>query len=92
MQSACMCCLRALVPVLCPFPAAMLTGNFEPNFPLKHQQKDLRLALAMGDSVGQPLPVAAAVNELYKRARAEGEGEGDMAAVYTATTKNRRPM
>lgn len=70
----------------------MLTGNFEPNFPLKHQQKDLRLALAMGESVGQPLPVAAAVNELYKRARAEGEGERDMAAVYTATTKNRRPM
>lgn len=88
-----MCCLRALVTnTAVPLPAAMLTGNFEANFPLKHQQKDLRLALAMGHSVGQPLPVAAAVNELYKRARAEGEGEGDMAAVYTATTKNRRPM
>ena len=75
-----------------PPPAAMLTGNFEPNFPLKHQQKDLRLALAMGDSVGQPLPVATAVNELYKQAQGEGEGESDMAAVYTATTRNSGPQ
>lgn len=69
----------------------MLTGNFEPNFPLKHQQKDLRLALAMGASVAQPLPVATAVNELYKRAQVAGEGERDMAAVYTATTRNSGP-
>lgn len=70
----------------------MLAGNFEPNFPLKHQQKDLRLALAMADSVAQPLPVAAAVNELYKRAKAQGEGERDMAAVYTASARNTGPL
>lgn len=32
----------------------------------------LRLALALGDATAQPLPLAAAANELYKKAR-EGE-------------------
>lgn len=56
-----------------------------PAFPLKHQQKDLRLALALGDAVAQPLPVAAAANEVFKAARARGLGDSDFAAVYEAT-------
>ncbi|XP_014682002.1 PREDICTED: putative oxidoreductase GLYR1 homolog [Priapulus caudatus] len=58
---------------------------FQPHFPLKHQQKDLRLAIAMGDQVDQPLPVTASSNELFKRARSLGYGDQDMAAVYKAT-------
>ena len=57
---------------------------FPPAFPLKHQQKDMRLALALGDELAQPLPVAAAANEAYKRARAAGQGDADFAAVYQA--------
>lgn len=55
-----------------PFPAA---------FPLKHAQKDLRLALALGDDAGQPLPVAAAANAAFIAARARGDGDADFSAV-----------
>lgn len=58
--------------------------EFPPAFPLKHQQKDMRLALALGDDLAQPLPVAAAANELYKAAKGAGEGDSDFAAVYSA--------
>ncbi|MGH0114750.1 UNVERIFIED_CONTAM: hypothetical protein FKN15_046545 [Acipenser sinensis] len=41
----------------------VLQGNFKPDYYLKHIQKDLRLAIAMGDSVNHPTPMAAAANE-----------------------------
>lgn len=65
---------------------AMIEGSYPPAFPLKHQQKDLRLALALGDEVEQPLPLAAAANELYKRARAEGYSDADFSAVMAAVS------
>ena len=40
----------------------MLAGDHAPNFPLKHAQKDMRFALALGDQVGTALPLAAAAN------------------------------
>lgn len=42
----------------------MLQGNHSPAFPLKHQQKDIRLALALGDENAVSMPVAAAANEV----------------------------
>ncbi|XP_025085652.1 glyoxylate/succinic semialdehyde reductase 1-like isoform X2 [Pomacea canaliculata] len=63
---------------------AILNQRHDPHFPLQHQQKDLRLVLSMGDSVEQPLFLAAAANELYKKARRLGYGEGDISAVYRA--------
>lgn len=42
----------------------MIKGNYSPAFPLKHQQKDMRLALALGDENAVPMPVAAAANEV----------------------------
>lgn len=36
-------------------------------FPLKHQRKDLELALKYAESTQQSLPVAAATTELYKK-------------------------
>jgi len=60
----------------------MLAGDFAPNFPLKHQQKDVRLAIALGEQVGQSLPVAAAVNEVFKAASSSGKGDDDFSAVY----------
>lgn len=44
---------------------AMLQNNYSPAFPLKHQQKDMRLALALGDENSVPMPVAAASNEVF---------------------------
>lgn len=58
--------------------------NYAPNFPLEHQQKDMRFALAMGDASATPLPVAAAANELFKGARAGGYAREDMSAVIEA--------
>uniref|UniRef100_A0A6U1E969 6-phosphogluconate dehydrogenase NADP-binding domain-containing protein n=2 Tax=Eukaryota TaxID=2759 RepID=A0A6U1E969_9CHLO len=62
----------------------VIAHNYPPAFPLKHQQKDMRLALALGDDVDQPLPVAAAANEAYKAAKAAGLGDNDMSAVHEA--------
>ncbi|RII26399.1 MAG: NAD(P)-dependent oxidoreductase [Geobacter sp.] len=59
-------------------------GSFTAAFPLKHMQKDMRLAVAMGDGVGQPLFSAATANELFKRARGMGFGDEDFAAVFKA--------
>ena len=46
--------------------SAILESNFPPNFPLRLQQKDLRLALSLSDKVHQPISVIASANELYK--------------------------
>ncbi|KAF2289019.1 hypothetical protein GH714_024124 [Hevea brasiliensis] len=53
-----------------------------PAFPLKHQQKDMRLALALGDENAVSMPVAAAANEAFKKARSMGLGDLDFSAVY----------
>ncbi|GAQ92564.1 3-hydroxyisobutyrate dehydrogenase-related protein [Klebsormidium nitens] len=67
----------------------MLKGSYSPAFPLKHQQKDLRLALELAEAVGQPLPVAAAANALYEKAREAGLGDQDFSAVLEALKQRR---
>lgn len=62
----------------------MLARNYPTAFPLKHEQKDMRLALALGDSLNQPLPLAAATNEAFKAAKAKGHADADIGAVYEA--------
>ena len=64
----------------------VLAGDYAPNFPLKHMQKDMRLAVALGDATQQPLPTAAAANESFKRAVAAGRGDDDFSAVFATTT------
>ncbi|HJV35523.1 NAD(P)-dependent oxidoreductase [Geomonas sp.] len=64
--------------------AQITQGSFPPAFPLKHMQKDLRLAVALGDSLAQPLHAAAAANETFKKARALGLGGQDFCAVFKA--------
>jgi 3-hydroxyisobutyrate dehydrogenase-like beta-hydroxyacid dehydrogenase len=59
----------------------ILQGNFPPAFPLKHMQKDLRLALNLGNQLGQALHTTASANELFKTALGMGLGDGDFAAV-----------
>ncbi|XP_043706918.1 glyoxylate/succinic semialdehyde reductase 1 isoform X1 [Telopea speciosissima] len=61
---------------------AMIQNNYAPAFPLKHQQKDMRLALALGDENAVSMPVAAAANEAFKKARNMGFGDHDFSAVY----------
>ncbi len=46
---------------------AIIKENFDTNFPLKHAQKDMKLALNLGESTGCELPVAAASNSQFER-------------------------
>ena len=43
----------------------MVQGKYPTAFPLKHQQKDMRLALEAAGEGGMTLPVAAAANDMY---------------------------
>ncbi|KAI3932853.1 hypothetical protein MKX01_031835 [Papaver californicum] len=63
---------------------AMIQNNYSPAFPLKHQQKDMRLALALGDENAVSMPVAAAANEAFKTARSLELGDFDFSAVLEA--------
>lgn len=59
--------------------------QFSPSFPLKHMQKDLRLALALSETHAVPLPTIAAANTLFLRARSMGLEDLDFSAVWKAT-------
>ncbi|XP_009792478.1 glyoxylate/succinic semialdehyde reductase 2, chloroplastic-like [Nicotiana tabacum] len=63
---------------------SMVKSLYPTAFPLKHQQKDLRLALGLAESVSQPTPIAAATNELYKVAKSHGLSDQDFSAVIEA--------
>jgi len=57
-------------------------GDYTTSFPLKHMQKDLRLALSLGDELAQPLVSAAAANAAFIRARQQGWGDEDFVALF----------
>uniref|UniRef100_A0A0A9FZL9 3-hydroxyisobutyrate dehydrogenase-like NAD-binding domain-containing protein n=1 Tax=Arundo donax TaxID=35708 RepID=A0A0A9FZL9_ARUDO len=63
---------------------SMVKAAYPTAFPLKHQQKDLRLALALAESVSQSIPTVAAANELYKAAKSLGLADQDFSAVIKA--------
>jgi 3-hydroxyisobutyrate dehydrogenase-like beta-hydroxyacid dehydrogenase len=58
-------------------------GDFTPYFPLKLMHKDLELAAEAGYAQNVPMPVLAAVKEVYMAAKAQGKGDQDYAAVVT---------
>ncbi|CAN6701163.1 unnamed protein product [Malus baccata var. baccata] len=63
---------------------SMIQSVYPTAFPLKHQQKDMRLALGLAESVSQSTPIAAAANELYKVAKSHGLSDEDFSAVIEA--------
>ncbi|XP_010685375.2 glyoxylate/succinic semialdehyde reductase 2, chloroplastic isoform X2 [Beta vulgaris subsp. vulgaris] len=67
---------------------SMIQSQYPTAFPLKHQQKDLKLALGLAETVSQPIPIAAAANELYKVAKARGLSDQDFSAVIEALKSN----
>ncbi|CAL1392966.1 unnamed protein product [Linum trigynum] len=67
----------------------MIKSNFSPAFPLKHQQKDMRLALALGDENAVSMPIAAAANEAFKKARSMGLGDLDFSAVHEVVKQHK---
>ena len=52
-----------------------------PAFPLKHMQKDMRLALLLGDSCNQALHTSSAANNAYIKAKKDGCSDDDFSAV-----------
>ena len=65
---------------------SMVAGTFAPAFPLKHQQKDMRLALALADELAQDMPVAAGRMSCTS-ARRDGADDEDFSAVLKAVKK-----
>lgn len=61
--------------------AAIQSGQFTTNFPLKHAQKDLKLALDLAKEQGMQLPTTHAANDSYVKALSEGLGDEDFCAV-----------
>ncbi|GFT66090.1 putative oxidoreductase GLYR1 homolog, partial [Nephila pilipes] len=69
---------------------AIIAGDFTADIPLKYQQKDMNLALTLGDKYEQPLALTSHANELYKFAKFLCYSEDDVAAVYFGANFNRR--
>lgn len=63
---------------------SMTQHKYPTAFPLKHQQKDLRLALELAHEHGQELPTASAANRLYEQAKQMDKGDDDFSAVLEA--------
>ncbi|KAK2097477.1 putative oxidoreductase glyr1 [Saguinus oedipus] len=62
----------------------ILQGNFKPDFYLKYIQKDLRLAIALGDAVNHPTPMAAAANEVGQLDRGSFIDESSSLTIVTS--------
>lgn len=52
------------------------------HLPLTHLQKDINLALNLGDQYEQPCPLSATTNEIFKHGKRLGYGGHDASAVY----------
>ena len=65
----------------------ILEGDFAPSFSIGLSRKDVALALTMASSLELPMPVAAAVLQVYEAARAQGLANLDMGGVTTMYEK-----
>jgi len=65
----------------------IIRGNFAPGFRIRHQQKDLNLALQGARSLGLSLPNTATTQELYNALAAEGNSNLDHSALVLALEK-----
>ncbi|GFY57192.1 putative oxidoreductase GLYR1 homolog [Trichonephila inaurata madagascariensis] len=66
---------------------AIVDQNFSSNTSLKYIQKNLHFSLRLGYLCSQPLRLAAAANELYKKSKSHGYSDYDMSAAYLAARK-----
>lgn len=63
------------------YPAQVLKGDLAPGFPIEHAQKDLGLALSLGQGTNAPLFLGAAAQQVLAIAKAEGRARQDWTAV-----------
>jgi 2-hydroxy-3-oxopropionate reductase len=65
----------------------MIEGKFNPGFRIRHQQKDLNLALQSARSLGMSLPATAIAQEMFNAVVAEGGIDLDHSALVLALEK-----
>ncbi len=65
----------------------MIERDFKPGFKIRHQQKDIRLALTLASELKLPLPGTALVQQMLRIAEAEGLGEKGTQAAIVAMEK-----
>ena len=62
----------------------MLERKFDPGFRIRHQQKDLNLALQGARTLGLSLPNTSTAQELYNAVAAQGGSDLDHSALVLA--------
>jgi 3-hydroxyisobutyrate dehydrogenase/glyoxylate/succinic semialdehyde reductase len=79
-------------PAIAPFLASkrekIESGNYEAEFPLRWQQKDLHLASVSAFESGVTMPVTNAAKELYRLAMMDGHAVQDFSAIYKYLARN----
>ena len=74
-------------PVYKNYGAQIVEERFDPGFRLVLGLKDVRLALAAGESAHAPLPFASSLRDTLIEAVAAGDGERDWAALANVTRR-----
>ncbi|KRG03166.1 putative oxidoreductase GLYR1 homolog isoform X1 [Drosophila mojavensis] len=69
-------------PLLLAKGKEMAKGDFNPQQPLSHMQRDLRLVLNMAENLDQSMPVTSITNEVFKHTKRLGYSEHDSSAVF----------
>ncbi|KAH8410076.1 hypothetical protein KR009_005608 [Drosophila setifemur] len=69
-------------PMLLAKGKEMAKGDFNPQQPLSHMQRDLRLVLNMAENLDQSMPVTSITNEVFKHTKRLGYSEHDSSAVF----------
>jgi 3-hydroxyisobutyrate dehydrogenase-like beta-hydroxyacid dehydrogenase len=79
-------------PAVAPFLASkrkkIESGNYEAEFPLRWQQKDLHLASVSAFESGVAMPLTNTAKELYRLAMMEGHAVQDFSAIYAYLASN----
>jgi 3-hydroxyisobutyrate dehydrogenase/glyoxylate/succinic semialdehyde reductase len=79
-------------PAVAPFLALkrekIESGNYQAEFPLRWQQKDLHLASVSAFETGVAMPVTNAAKELYRLAMMDGHAVEDFSAIYKYLARN----
>lgn len=69
-------------PILEVFRSRIENNDYEPNFPLKHLQKDLHLFTDTAYELGQPSPLTNTAKEVYGLAKHKNMADLDFSAVF----------
>jgi 3-hydroxyisobutyrate dehydrogenase/glyoxylate/succinic semialdehyde reductase len=78
----------AVAPFLVLKRQKIESGNYQAEFPLRWQQKDLHLASVSAFESGVAMPVTNAAKELYRLAMMDGHAVEDFSAIYEYLAKN----